>query len=267
MEDEPCACDPVLLFPVDEIAFDASMAKLKRINKEFGVRRILLDFPVSKVEFQMDGATTDNAYDRFERLALRVKTALVDTDIEVGYVKRLTLPDLQDDDSMIRHVKRFAEAIGPWMILFEGASVVQRRNGGVAPMGDALRELGYELRQSVDKVSPKTRMGLCVEADFERDGEAVIDFARAIAGGGRPFVCYATALRGAKARTNSSLDCPVGLALWGYRWLPPDFEICYEFGFEPRSSRSPVCRMDEAMHILHVALGTNDLFLRVSNAE
>ena len=134
-------------------------------------------------------------------------------------------------------------------------------------MGDALRELGYELRQSVDKVSPKTRMGLCVEADFERDGEAVIDFARAIAGGGRPFVCYATALRGAKARTNSSLDCPVGLALWGYRWLPPDFEICYEFGFEPRSRRLPVCRMDEAMHILHVALGADDLFLRVSNDE
>ena len=106
--------------------------------------------------------------------------------------------------SAVRQAVRVAESVKPWAIVFSYDSAKGTASGN--ELCEDLGNLGRKLRAAVDDVSPDMRMGVSVRPENDADSEALIAFARELAGPGRPFV-----------RNDASVRT--------YRRFPEDFEF------------------------------------------
>ena len=330
LEGKSDVSDPALPFRMTD-DFDASIAELRRLNSEYGIRRIFLIGCPGHVARILGWEDGDERYESFTRLALRVKEAVAGTGMEIGWWNSPTITigkggpfqmmvggdgreathavcplEKGFRDAVARRVKKFAAVVKPWAIMFEdethfgwqrdvkkltcycplhlkdvsgrvGREVSREelvaacerpadgnlalRSAFAASMRDTMRVFGRELRAAVDEVSPMTRMGMCVQSDFERDGDAMIVFAREIAGGGRPFVRNAASLYGWGQKVYEEISSTAGTTSWGYRWLPPDFEILQECDTYPHNRFFMPGRQFEDLLLLHAALGADDVLL------
>ena len=126
-------------------------------------------------------------------------------------------------------------------------------------MRETMRILGRELRAAVDEVSPMTRMGTCYTADVGRDGDALIAFARELAGPGRPFIRNGCSNYGWNMDAPDEVGCRLGNPLSEYENLPADFETFLELDAYPHNRFAMSDAKFEGMMSSHVALGVHDI--------
>ncbi|MBQ7599098.1 MAG: hypothetical protein IJU57_00295 [Clostridia bacterium] len=93
------------------------------------------------------------------------------------------------------HVKRFCEAVGEDLSAEEIKKKVftgggsRYRDAWTELIGSDMLRLAREIRETVDKIDPEIRIGLCVAPSvIDMDGAGIIALCDALAGGTRPFV-------------------------------------------------------------------------------
>ena len=119
---------------------------------------------------------------------------------------------------------------------------------------EAMRRFGRELRTAVDEVSPDTRMGVCVTSHGEQDVDALVAFARELAGPGRPFVCGGRECGGQILPHADFCSC-CGKSAWLYQNIPADFETYVDLDAHTGARCTNAVNMAEAIAFAHTALG------------
>lgn len=121
---------------------------------------------------------------------------------------------------------------------------------------DSICELGSAIRAEVDKVSPSTRMGLCLGYDLARDGGMNYEFPRVVAGPGRPFVRVPTSVYASDASYQRLIQI-FGYGAYYFEHMPDGFEAVQEVDSYPHNRFFTPDSFMDTLHVLGIIHGSN----------